>query len=439
MSHRHMHLMGYLIAGPTWHHSGSWRHARSDAAAALDAGRYEHLARVLESAKFDGVFFVDTLALMEFYDDSFAAVLRNGGQIYMLEPLQVLATMARATNRLGLSATMSTAFYPPFHIARAFATLDHISRGRAAWNIVTSTMNREAQNFGLDHIMDPELRYDHADEVVQACCALWQSWEPDAIRYDRENGVYADPAKVHHASFEGRWVKTRGPLPTPRPPQGRPVFMQAGSSGRGRDFAARWAEVVFTLQHAKSDMQAFYADVKSRVEQAGRRPEECCILPAIDVVLGETESIAQEKAEYLRSLVNAEFGVAEISNATGNNLVGQDIDKPLDELDLKEGCRGMLDVVLQGAQARALTLREAGRRYGYTRMNPLLVGTPAMIADRLQDWFESRCGDGFILCPSLSPVGYEEFCQSVVPELQRRKIFRTDYAGKTFRSHLTER
>ena len=195
MLHRRMHLMGYLIAGPTWHHSGSWRHARSDAAAALDAGRYEHIARVLESAKFDGVFFVDTLALMEFYDDSFAAVLRNGGQIYMLEPLQVLATMARATNRLGLSATMSTAFYPPFHIARAFATLDHISKGRAAWNIVTSTMNREAQNFGLDHIMDPELRYDHADEVVQACCALWQSWEPDAIRYDRETATMPIPPK----------------------------------------------------------------------------------------------------------------------------------------------------------------------------------------------------------------------------------------------------
>ncbi len=438
MPNRRMHLMGYVIAGPTWHHNGSWRHARSDAVDALDASRYEHLARVLERAKFDGLFFVDTLALMEFYDDSYAAVVRHGGQIYMLDPMQLLATMARATRHLGLSATMSTAFYPPFHIARSFATLDHISKGRAAWNIVTSTLNREAQNFGLDRIMDPELRYDHADEVVQACCALWESWEPDAIVYDRENGIYADPTKVHHASFEGRWVRTRGPLPTPRSPQGRPVFMQAGSSGRGRDFAARWAEVVFTLQHAKSDMQAFYADVKGRVERAGRRSHECSILPAIDVVVGERESIACEKAAYLRSLVNPAFGVAEMSNATGNNLAGQDIDKPLDELDLKEGCRGMLDVILQGAQADALTLREAGRRYGHTRMNPLLVGTPTMIADHLQDLFESDCCDGFILCPSLSPVGYEEFCQTVVPELQRRRIFRTEYMGGTFRDHLSE-
>jgi FMN-dependent oxidoreductase (nitrilotriacetate monooxygenase family) len=333
---------------------------------------------------------------------------------------------------------MSTAFYPPFHIARAFATLDHISKGRAAWNIVTSTLTREAQNFGMDTIMDPDLRYDHADEVVEACCALWDSWEPDAIVYDRENGVYADPAKVKHANFEGRWVMTRGPLPTPRSPQGRPVLMQAGTSTRGRDFAGRWAEVVFTLQHAKSDMQAFYADVKARVERAGRECEACKVLPAIDVVLGETEPIAREKAEYLRSLVNPEFGVAEISNATGNNLVGQDLDRPLDELEMKEGARGMLEVILQGCRAGALTLREAGRQYGFTRMNPLLVGSPAMVADQMQDLFESNCCDGFILCPSLSPVGYEEFCQILVPELQRRGVFRTEYAGHTFRSHLHE-
>jgi FMN-dependent oxidoreductase (nitrilotriacetate monooxygenase family) len=438
MPKRRMHLMGFVIAGPTWHHSGAWRHARSDAIDALNVERYEHIARVLEGGKFDGLFFVDTLSLMEFYNDSHAAVLRHGGQIYMLEPLQLLVAMARATQRLGLSATMSTAFYPPFHIARAFATLDHISKGRAAWNIVTSTMNREAQNFGLDTIMDPEVRYDHADEVVQACCVLWNSWDSDAIVYDRENGIYADPTKVKHANFEGRWVKTRGPLPTPRSPQGRPVLMQAGTSISGRDFAGRWAEVVFTLQHAKSDMQVFYADVKARVERAGRQPDACKILPGIDVVLGETESTAREKADYLRSLVNPEFGVAEISNATGNNLVGKDLDQPLDKLDMKEGALGMLEVILQGSRAHAFTLREAGRQYGFTRMNPLLVGTPTMIADQLQDLFESNCCDGFIFCPSLSPEGYEEFCQTVVPLLQRRGVFRTDYAGQTFRSHLQE-
>ena len=214
--------------------------------------------------------------------------------------------------------------------------------------------------------------------------------------------------------------------------------MQAGSSGRGRDFAARRADVVFTLQHAKSDMQAFYADVKARVEQAGRKPESCSILPGIDVVLGETESVAQEKAAYLGSLVDAEFGVAVMSNATGSNRAGQDINRTLSELDLKEGARGMLDVILQGSRPDALTLREAGRRYGYTRMNPLLVGTPTMVADRMQDLFESACCDGFILCPSLTPSGYESFCKAVVPELQRRGIFRTEYAGHTFADQLRE-
>lgn len=438
MARRRMHLMGYVVAGPTWHHNGSWRHARSDVPDLLDASRYEHIARVLERAKFDGLFFVDTLALVEFYGERFDAVLRNGGQIFMMEPTQLLSAMARVTRHLGLAATMSTGFYPPFHIARAFATLDHISKGRAGWNIVTSMLTREAQNFGIDTIMDPDQRYDHADEVVEASCALWETWAPDAIVYDRENGIFADPAKVKHANYRGKWVKTRGPLPTPRSPQGRPVLMQAGSSGRGRDFAARWAEVVFTLQHAKADMQAFYADVKGRMEKSGRPPSECAILPGIDVVVGETESIAREKSEYMRSLVNAEFGVAEMGNATGANFEGLDLDTKVGELELKQGARGMLDVIMQGARANDFTLREAGRRYGYTRMNPLLVGTPEMIADRLQDLFESDCCDGFMFCPSLTPSGHEEFCQMVVPELQRRGLFRREYGGTTFREHLKE-
>ena len=433
-----MHLVGYLIAGPTWHHHGSWRHGASDAVDALNPERYEHLARVMEAAKFDGLFFVDTLNLMEFYDNSYAELLRNGGQIYMLDPLQLLASMARVTSRIGLSATMSTAFIHPFQIARAFATLDHISKGRAAWNIVTSTTTREAQNFGMPGLMEASLRYDHADEVVEACCKLWESWDPDAIVYDRENGIYADPAKVRHAHYEGRWIKTRGPLPTPRSPQGRPVFMQAGASSRGREFAARWADVVFTLQHTKPDMQAFRSDIRKRVAAAGRRPEQCAVLPAIDVVIGETKAIAQERADYIASLVNPEFGVAEISNALGINLAQQSLDCTVDELNLKEGARGMLDVVLQASKPGVpLTLREAGRRYGNTRMNPQVVGTAGTVADYMQDLFESECCDGFVVCPALSPEGYVQFCRSVVPELQRRGLFRKDYTGATFRDHLT--
>ena len=320
MSERKMHLIGYLIAGPTWHNNGAWRHPESDADLALDPKRYERMAQILEEGKFDALFFVDVLTLFDTYQGSFAGQVSGPGQMWYLDPMLLLGAMARVTSHIGLAGTLSTAFYHPFHIARTFATLDHMSKGRAAWNVVTSANSREAQNFGLDRLMDKAVRYDHADEVLEACDRLWNSWDSDAIVYNRKSGLYADAGKVRYANYEGKYVRTRGPLTTPRSPQGRPVIMQAGSSDRGRDFAARWAEVVFTLQHSKSDMQAFYSDIKSRMERLGRRPEECAVTPAIDVVLGETESIANERAAYLESLVSAEVGVCDIANGIGVDL-----------------------------------------------------------------------------------------------------------------------
>jgi FMN-dependent oxidoreductase (nitrilotriacetate monooxygenase family) len=348
----------------------------------------------------------------------------------------LLAAMARKTRHIGLAGTLSTAFYHPFHIARSFASLDHMSGGRAAWNVVTSANSHEAQNFGMDRLMDRNVRYDHADEVMEACDALWNSWDADAIVLDRERGIYADPAKVHYANYQGKFVRTRGPLPTPRSPQGRPVIMQAGSSERGRQFAARWAEVVFTLQHSKPDMQAFHADIKTRMERNGRSPEECIITPAIDIVLGETDSIARERADYLNSLVSAEVGVCDISNAIGVDLSPFPLDQPLADMDITEGARGVLDVVLQGSRAAGLTLREAGYRYGVSQHTPALIGSPKTIADQLQDMFESRCCDGFVICPSISPGTYVQFVKTVVPELQRRGLYRTDYTGNTLRQNI---
>jgi len=431
-----MHLVGYLIAGPTWHNNGAWRHPESDADLALDPRRYEHIAQILEAGKFDALFFVDVLTLFDTYQGSFAGQVAGPGQMWYLDPMLLLAAMARKTHHIGLAGTLSTAFYHPFHIARSFATLDHMSGGRAAWNVVTSANSREAQNFGLDRLMDREVRYDHADEVMEACDALWNSWDADAIVYDRERGVYADPTKVHYANYEGRYVRTRGPLPTPRSPQGRPVIMQAGSSERGRQFAARWAEVIFTLQHSKPDMQAFYLDIKTRMERHGRAPEECIITPAIDIVLGETDSIAQERADYLNSLVSAEVGVCDISNAIGVDLSPYPLDQKLDDMATIDGSRGVLDVVLQGSRAAGLTLREAGYRYGVSQLTPALIGSPKTVADRLQDLFESRCCDGFVICPSISPGTYVQFVKTVVPELQRRGIYRTDYTGKTLRENI---
>jgi FMN-dependent oxidoreductase (nitrilotriacetate monooxygenase family) len=431
-----MHLIGYLIAGPTWHNNGSWKHPESDAHLALEASRYERIAEILEAGKFDALFFVDVLTLFDTYQNSFAAQVRGAGQMWFLDPIMLLAAIARKTRHIGLAATLSTAFYHPFHIARAFATLDHMSHGRAAWNVVTSANSREAQNFGMDKLMDRNSRYDHADEVVEACDALWHSWEPDAIVHDRTRGIYADPTKIHYVGYEGRWVRTRGPLPTPRSPQGRPVIMQAGSSERGRQFAARWAEVIFTLQHTKPTMQTFYNDIKGRMEKLGRPPEECVITPAVDIILGETESIARERSEYLNSLVSAEVGVCDISNALGVDLAAYPMDQPIEEMEMNEGARGVLDIVLQGSRAAGLTLRDAGYRYGVSQLTPALIGTPETVADQLQDMFEARCCDGFVICPSISPGSYMQFVQTVVPELQRRGIYRRKYQGRTLRENL---
>ena len=433
---RQMHLIGYLIAGPTWHNNGSWRHSESDADLALDPRRYERIAEILEEGKFDALFFVDVLTLYDTYGDSFAGQLTGPGQMWYLDPMLLLAAMARRTRHIGLAGTLSTAFYHPFHIARTLATLDHMSDGRAAWNVVTSANSREAQNFGLDSLLPREARYDHADEVMEACDALWNSWDEDAIVLDRRAGVYADPAKVRYTNYQGKYVRTRGPLPTPRSPQGRPVIMQAGSSERGRQFAARWAEVVFTLQHSKPDMQAFYADLKGRMDRLGRRPEECIVTPAVDVVIGETDSIARERAEYLNSLVSAETGVCDISNAIGIDLSQYPLDQPLQDMEMNEGARGVLDVILQGSRAGALTLRDAGYRYGVSQLTPALVGSPVTVADRLQDMFESQCCDGFVICPSISPGSYMQFVKSVVPELQRRGVYRTEYSGRFLRDRI---
>ena len=436
MGERNMHFVGFVIAGPTWHHYGSWRHPESDGLDALDPARYEEIARALERGKFDGLFFVDFLMLFDSFAGGYQTNLREGGQQCMLEPTQLLATMARVTSNLGLAATMSTTFYTPFHIARSFSTLDHISKGRAGWNVVTSAMDREAKNNGLSKLLEKDQRYDQADEVLEACFKLWNSWEKDAIVGDRQNNLYADPGKVRPVNYEGKYIKTTGPLTTPRSPQDRPVIMQAGSSPRGRQFAGRWAEIIFTLQNSKSHMQSFYKDIKDRVVNGGRQPKECVILPAVDVVIGDTESIAVERAAAINSLASAKLGTAELSNALGVDLSNVPPDKTLDDMELSQGCRGILDVMLQGA--RGVTVAEAGKRWATNQMTPQLVGTPEMIADKLVDLFESECCDGFMLCPSLSPGTYVQFVKTVVPELQRRGVFRKEYKHRTFRENLQD-
>ena len=431
MRDRKMHLLAYVKTGPTAQLAGAWRHPEADLDDIFRPERYEHMARVLEAARFDGCFFADTLGLPDIYKGSFDTYLREGGQLSYLDPMMVLPVMARATNHLGLGATLSTTFFNPYHLARMLASLDHLSRGRACWNVVTSTMDFEARNFGLGALPAKNSRYDRADEVVEACCALWDCWQDDALVMDKASGLFIDPAKVRYADYEGRHVRTRGPLTVPRSPQGRPVLMQAGASSRGRDFAARWAEAIFCSSGSKKDAIEFYDDIKTRMARFGRVPGDCTICTSMTIVLGETEAIAREKAEYLLSLVPLEMVLA-----TNSAMLGADLSTTGNEDDLTrnkghQGHGGLEERIRQTMRAEGITFAEAIRR-----PRNLIVGTPATIADYMQDLFEAEACDGFVLTPTISPVMWEEFARMLTPELQRRRLLRTDYEGATMRENL---
>ncbi|HVY14344.1 MAG TPA: LLM class flavin-dependent oxidoreductase [Rhodopila sp.] len=428
---RRMNLIAYLKTGPTSNHPGGWRHPQAALHDIFEPSRYEHLARVLEAARFDGGFFADTFGLPDMHKGGYETYLGMGGQITYVDPMAVLPLMARVTTHLGLGPTLSTTFNTPYWLARSLASLDLISKGRICWNVVTSATEMEARNFGTDALPPKDQRYDRADEVLEACCALWDCWEPDALVLDRESGRFADPSKVHRANYDGRYVRTMGPLSMPRSPQGRPVFLQAGASERGRDFAARWAEAVFCSPYGKADAQAFYADVKGRLARYGRPEDDCAILPSIAVVLGETESIAREKADYLDSLVQTELVLATNSQMLGVDLSVHQQEDAVRTAAGNQGIQGSHDRVVQVAKAEGLSFAQAARR----RRN-LLIGTGAQVADQLEDWFTDGAADGFIVWATVFPAMYEEFGRLVVPELQRRGLLRTEYRGATLRENL---
>ncbi|MGA7810964.1 NtaA/DmoA family FMN-dependent monooxygenase [Bradyrhizobium sp.] len=431
MAKRLMHLMAYLKTGATSTHPGGWRHPEADLDDIFLPSRYEHIAQVLERSFFDGCFYADTQGVPDIYNDSFAAYIHHGGQLSYLDPLTVLPIMAAATRHLGLGATLSTTFHHPYHLARTLASLDLLSNGRACWNVVTSSTDFEARNFGMEKLPEKDLRYDIGDEVLEACCALWDCWEPDAFIMDKRGGVFADAAKVRYADYRGKYVSTRGPLSLPRSPQGRPVLMQAGASSRGRAFAARWAEAIFCGATGVAACVEFYADIKSRMKTYRRSPEQCAILPAISVVLGETESIARERADYLDSLISPE-----LLKATGSAMLGADLGKVRSAEELasakgSQGHGGLEQNMRRIMQEQSVTLEEANRR-----SHRSLIGTPVMIADAMQEIFDANGCDGFVLQGNVSPGMFEEFGRMVVPELQNRGLLRTAYTGSTMRENL---
>ncbi len=428
---RRMNLVAYLKTGPTANHPGGWRHPEADLHDMFEPARYEHLARVLEAARFDAGFFADTFGLPDLHRGGYETYLGLGGQITYLDPMAVLPLMARVTTHLGIGATLSTTFNTPYHLARTLASLDLLTKGRICWNVVTSATDMEARNFGQDGIPPKEERYDRGDEVLEACCALWECWQDDALILDRETGRFADPSKVRRADYTGKYVRTRGPLSMPRSPQGRPVFLQAGASTRGREFAARWAEAIFCTPHTKADAQEYYDDIKSRMDRYDRPPSHCAVMPSIAVVLGETDSIAREKAEYLDSLIDPELVLATNSQMLGVDLSRHETEEDVLEAAGNQGIRGSHDRVVQVARAEGISFAAAARR-----RRSLLVGTAATIVDQLEDWFTDGAADGFIVWPTVFPRMFEDFGRLIVPELQRRRLFRTEYGGATLRENL---
>ncbi|WP_416421518.1 LLM class flavin-dependent oxidoreductase [Pseudomonas sp. App30] len=427
---RQLKLGAFLMA--TGHHVAAWRHPEVPANAGLDFKHYKHLAQVAERARFDTLFVADSVAAAT--GDIASRMARSDH----FEPLTLLSALSAVTEHIGLISTVTTSYNEPYHVARKFASLDHLSGGRAGWNLVTSDAAAEALNFGRDEHIGHAERYSRAREFYQVVTGLWDSWGDDAFRRDKASGQYYDPAKLHVLNHSGEHFKVKGPLNVARSPQGRPVIVQAGSSETGRELAAQTAEVVFTAQTSLANAQAFYADLKGRLAKFGRSADSLKIMPGVFVVVGETEALAQEKFEAFQALVEPEVGVALLGRMLGNfDLSGYPLDGPLPELPLTDsGQQSRQKLLTELAGREQLSLAELGRKIAGGRGHYSLIGTPVQIADQLQAWFEQGAADGFnVLVPHL-PGGLEDFADHVVPELQRRGLFRTEYEGTTLRENL---
>jgi FMN-dependent oxidoreductase (nitrilotriacetate monooxygenase family) len=423
---RQMHMVMLNVAGPT---NFMWQHP-ADRGRFLDADYWDGVARTLEEAKFDAIFFADAQV---FFNDT---TVRRGGELYMLEPQMLAMSIARATRHLGIGITVSTSLFEPYGLARSLGTLDLLSKGRIAWNVVTSSSDLEARRYGMDALLDRSARYDRADEVLEACGRLWRSFPSEAFVLDRKSGCFMDPDRLDAFHYEGRHVRTQGPLTVPPSPQGRPVIMQAGASERGRQFAARWAEVIFTHQYTLSHMRDFYQDLKARVVAAGRTADDCAILPLITVTVGETEAIARDKNAYVNALVDDETAIGYTSAHLGVDLGRFAPDQPVPELSASVGSLGAYGSLREVSQAEGLTLAQVARRYTLDGLAPEIVGTPEHVADALQQMFEQRGCDGFMLGFKTMPGAVEDFCRMVVPILQERGVYRRNYSATTLRGHL---
>jgi FMN-dependent oxidoreductase (nitrilotriacetate monooxygenase family) len=409
------------------HHEAAWRLPESDPFASTDVDHYIRIAQIAEAAKFDSIFFADGPVLF-------------GNPAYrptgILEPLTLLAAIAVQTRRIGLIATASTSYKEPYDLARSFASIDHISHGRAGWNIVTTAGDDAARNFGRDAQALHRKRYARADEFVDVITKLWDSWEDDAWLGDKQGGVFADSKKIHAINHAGEHFRVAGPLNAPRPPQGWPVLVQAGSSLDGRAFAGRWAEAVFTAQRTLPEAQEFYADLKARTLAAGRRPEGIVILPGVVPFLGSTEAEARAREDEFTNQIIPAYGLRMLSRFFGIDLTGADLNEPLPEVPVEEdieGHKSRSTLVANLAHSEHLTVRQLLGKLGGGRGHRTFTGTPEQLANDLELWFKEGGADGFNVMPPALPRELEVFAREVVPILRKRGLFRTDYEGETLR------
>ncbi|MGW8360991.1 LLM class flavin-dependent oxidoreductase [Streptomyces wedmorensis] len=423
-----LHLNAFLMG--VGHHEAAWRLPESDPYAGWDVAHYQNLARIAERGKLDSLFLADSPGQ---HGDP---ARRPAGQ---LEPTVLLTALAGATEHIGLIATASTSYNEPYNLARRFASLDHVSGGRAGWNIVTTAGADAARNFGLDDTPPHKERYARADEFLEVSTRLWDSWADDAIVADKSAGVHADAAKVRKIDHAGRFFRVDGPLNVPRSPQGHPLLVQAGSSQNGKAFAARWAEAVFTAQQTLQEAQAFYADLKQRAAAHGRDPHGIKILPGIVPVIGDTEAEAADLDRELDRLISPEFARRQLARLLKLDPDALELDGRLpDDLpseDEIEGAKSRYTLIVDLARREKLTVRQLIGRLGGGRGHRTFTGTPVQVADAIEEWFDNGAADGFNIMPPVLPSGLEVFVDKVVPILQERGRFRTDYTGTTLREH----
>ena len=429
MARRKLHLGAFMR--PVSIHTGAWRYPGVWTDANFSFPKLKRLIQTLERGKFDAFFMADHLAVLNMPIEA----LRRSHTVTSFDPLTLLPALAAVTERIGLIATASTTYNEPYHVARKFASLDHISNGRAGWNLVTTANPDAALNFGHDGHMAHGERYKRAREFFDVVTGLWDSFADDAFIRDAPHGIFWDPARLHVLDHKGPELSVRGPLNVARPVQGWPVIVQAGASEAGRQIAAETAEVVFAAGGALADAQAFYADVKSRARALGRAPDLPKILPGCLVVLGETVEEAQAKRARLDSLVHYDSAIASLSVALGVDARAFEPDRPLPEIPETEAGKSGRERAIALARRENLTVRQLAQRLGgYAGL--ALVGTAATVSDAMEEWLESEACDGFNIMFPYVPGGLDDFVDQVVPELQRRGLFRREYEGTTLREHL---